>query len=264
MRRADARPGLIVLLTLLTVPLAAQSSSGPGRTEPAAQGAAALPDARAVIERHIKAAGGRDVLSAAKSRRASGTIAMPATGLSGTVEIFEAAPNKTKQRMTLAGVGDVQQGYDGTIGWSIEPIMGPRLLQGRELEDLKEEADFHGDLSYDTRFSSMKTVERTEFDGRPCYKLLLVRRNGLEETHYYDVSTGLRAGTSATRETAMGSMPLTTVESDYRQFGRARYPTKLATTMMGTQMIITIAEVEFDKVDPAVFEPPAEIKALIK
>jgi hypothetical protein len=62
----------------------------------------------------------------------------------------------------------------------------------------------------------------------------------------------------------MGAMPLTTVESEYRQFGRARYPTKLTTSMMGTQMIITIAEVEFDQVDPAVFEPPAEIKALIK
>jgi hypothetical protein len=33
---------------------------------------------------------------------------------------------------------------------------------------------------------------------------------------------------------------------------------------MGVEQTITLSSVEFDKVDPAVFTPPAPIKALIK
>lgn len=262
MFRADARPGpaLVLLLLLLTLPLAAQSTPAPAQGAPAST----LPDAREVLERHIKAVGGREAFTVHKSRRVVGTLSMPATGLGGTIEILQATPNKTRQKMTIAGVGDIQQGFDGTTGWSMEPIMGPRVLQGRELDDLREEADFHGDLNYQSKYSSMKTVERAEFDGRPCYRIQLVRKRGGEETHYFDVGTGLRAGVSATREMAMGSVPVTVVESDYRQFGRGRHATKLTTSMMGTQMIITISDMEFDKVEPTVFELPAEIKALIK
>jgi hypothetical protein len=34
--------------------------------------------------------------------------------------------------------------------------------------------------------------------------------------------------------------------------------------MMGMQQVIIIASIEYDTVPPAAFEPPAEIKALIK
>jgi hypothetical protein len=34
--------------------------------------------------------------------------------------------------------------------------------------------------------------------------------------------------------------------------------------MMGMQQVITIASVEYDTVPPNAFEPPTEIKALIK
>ena len=34
--------------------------------------------------------------------------------------------------------------------------------------------------------------------------------------------------------------------------------------MMGQEQKITLTSIEYDKVDPSVFEPPAAIKALIK
>jgi hypothetical protein len=54
------------------------------------------------------------------------------------------------------------------------------------------------------------------------------------------------------------------VEADYKPFGKVLYPTRLTSTAMGVQQVLTVSGVEFDKVDPSVFEPPATIKALIK
>jgi hypothetical protein len=35
-------------------------------------------------------------------------------------------------------------------------------------------------------------------------------------------------------------------------------------TAMGVDQVLKLTTVEFDKVDPSIFEPPAQIKALLK
>ena len=61
----------------------------------------------------------------------------------------------------------------------------------------------------------------------------------------------------------MGKVTGTSVETDYQKFGKLLGPT-LKEQPHGGQQLITIKTVEHDNVSPAVFEPPAEIKALIK
>ncbi len=41
------------------------------------------------------------------------------------------------------------------------------LTQGKELAEKKFDADFYSDLHEDGRFASMKTVEKTTFEGTP-------------------------------------------------------------------------------------------------
>jgi hypothetical protein len=232
---------------------------------PAQQSApAVLPDAREVIQRHIEAIGGREAVMAHSSRHVTGTMSMPSTGLTGSFEMFEAKPNKAVMRMTLPGLGEFNEGFNGEIAWSINPVAGPTLLEGRQLEEKKLDADFFGDLNFEKRYASMKTVERVDFDGRSCYKVQLVRRDGGEDVQFYDLATGLRAGSIVNRETPLGSMNATIVEADYKRFGKVLYPTKLTNTAMNQQQVLIVENVRFDTVKPSDFEPPAVIKALIK
>ena len=62
----------------------------------------------------------------------------------------------------------------------------------------------------------------------------------------------------------MGPMQSTVVLSEYKKFGALLQPTTMKVSMMGTQMVMSISTVDYDKVDPTVFAPPAAIKALIK
>ena len=262
MRSSAVRRGVTAVFALLCAfPLAAQAPQTPPKE---AGTTAALPEAREVIERHIKAIGGRDVLMAQSSRHVTGTVTMPSAGLTGSFEVFEAKPDKAVMRMNLGGVGEMNEGFNGTVAWSMNPVTGPALLEGKQLEEKKLDADFFGDLHPEKRYTSITTVERVAFEGRPCYKVQLVRRDGGTDVQFYDVETGLRAGSIMTRESQLGALNATIVEADYKPFGKVLYPTRLTSTAMGVQQVLTVSGVEFDKVDPSVFEPPETIKALIK
>jgi hypothetical protein len=272
-RRGRALPHLIAA-ALLTFPsgttsirLNAQAAQAqtPQTVETAKPAApSALPSARSIVDRHVEAIGGRAAILSHSSTRATGTFSVVSAGMKGALEVFAAKPDKSVVKIKIPGLGDIEEGFDGTKGWSLSPMTGPMLLEGKQLEEKKFDADFYSDLHDEGRYASMTTVEQTEFDGRPCYKLKLVRKNGSEDFEFYDVKTGLKAGRMGTRETPMGTLTGTAVESDYKKFGKLLIPTIVKNTIMGVQQVITIETVEFDNVSAATFEPPAEIKALVK
>ena len=243
-------------------PPARPPKADPDVSRPSAS--ATLPSARSIIDRHIKAIGGREAILKHTSTHATGTVSIPSAGMTGTVEIFTAKPNKSMMKITLAGVGEVQEGFDGTTGWSLSPMSGPMLLEGKQLQEKRFDSDFYGELHDDSRYESMTTVEETTFDGRRCYKLQLVRKGGGEDIEYYDAQTGLKAGSTTTRETPMGTVTATTVESGYRKFGDILQPASVKQTLMGLQQVIALTTVEYDTVPESVFELPTQIKALIK
>ncbi|MGH9308166.1 MAG: hypothetical protein ACRD1U_02245, partial [Vicinamibacterales bacterium] len=212
----------------------------------------------------VEAVGGRQAILAHKSIYMKGSLSMPAAGIAGTIEVFSAAPNRLLMKVAIDGVGEVAEGFDGTHAWSISPMTGPMLQEGKALEQKRLDAEFHGELHPDSRYVSMTTEERTEFDGRPCYKVRLVRKIGGEDVEFYDVASGLKAGSITTRETPMGSITSTSIETDYRKFGDLLQPATLKQQIGPVQQVMTVAAVEYDTVQPAVFELPPAIKALVK
>jgi hypothetical protein len=258
MRPFVLRPGLALplVISLAMAPAGAQ----PGQPRPAA----GLPPAREVIDRYIREIGGREAILKQTSTHVRGTISISASGIVGTLEQFHARPNKFVQRLSLPGIGQEEQGFDGTVGWSISPLTGPSVLDGKQLEQLRFEADFYDELKAPERYASITTVEKTTFEERPVYKLRLVTKGGDEDIEFYDVETGLKAGAISTRESPMGPLVGTTSYAGYKQFGPLRQPSTTKLSMMSTQMVMTVLTLEYGTVDPAVFALPAPIKALLK
>lgn len=245
-------------------PAPSRPAPGAPRAKAPAPAAAALPSARSIIDRHITAMGGRKAILSHTSSHATGTISISGNGMTGVLDIYGAAPNKSLVKINLGGIGEMYEGFDGIHGWSVDPITGPSLKQGKELEEKKFDADFYIDLREEGRYATMKTVEKTTFDGRPCYKVSLVKKDGSEDFDFYDVETGLKAGASATRESPMGPVALTQVTTDYKKFAGLLVPTTLKQTAMGVEQVLKLTAIEFDNVPPTTFEPPTQIKALLK
>ena len=265
--RAGVAAGVLAV-TAFSTGLAAQfpAPARPPKTAAEAVQAdpAKLPSARSVLDRHVEAIGGRDAVLSHNSTSARGTLSMPAAGLTGTLEIYGARPNKTLLKVSIPGVGEVLEGFDGTHGWSLSPMTGPMLLDGKQLEEKRFDSDFYGELRGDERYASMTVLERTDFEGRACYKLRLVKKNGGEDIEFYDVATGLKAGSITTRESQMGTITGTQVTGDYKKFGNLLQPTRVRSSMGGMEQVITITAIEYDSVPASVFDMPAPIKALVK
>jgi hypothetical protein len=268
------RPGVAVpvLAFVISGPLQArgpqaQAPPKPAQTTPApAASAEPMPPARDIIDRHIKAVGGKEAILARTSAHIKGTVSMPSTGMTGTLEIFAAKPDRVFTRTTLQGIGEIQEGYDGKVAWSISPMMGASILDGKQLEQRKFESDFYSDLKPNERYKSITTLEKTTFAGRPCYKLRFVKPSGDEEFEFFDVESGLRAGGTSIRETPMGAMNSSITVSDYKKFGSVLEPTTMKVEIMGgmQQIVQTIETIEYNNVNPSVFELPAQIKAILK
>ena len=230
----------------------------------AAAPAAQLPSGSSVLERYLTAIGGRDALVSHRSVHASGTLTMPAAGLTGTLDIYAAAPNRTLLRVSFPGVGEVFEGFDGTHAWTLSAMSGPMLLEGKALEEKKFDSEFNSELRSDSRYQSVTTLEEVDFEGRRCYKVRLARKTGGEDIEFYDVVTGLRAGRIATRETLLGPVTSTMVLTDYKRVGNLVQPTTLRTQGGGVVQVIRISWTEYDRVPASIFELPPPIVALLR
>ena len=259
----------VALAALAPSALRAQGSALPAGTPAPAKAAAPaapavkLPAAREVLDRYVTAIGGRAQILKHSSRRVTGTLQVPAAGLTGTMTAATAKPNKMAVTVSIAGLGDMRQGYDGAVGWSMDPTQGPMVLTGKQLEQRKTQADFYNDLHESKSYSSMETVDVVDFGGGRAYKVQLVRASGDSLYELFDTQSGLLVGSITKQESPMGLMTITTTIGDYKAFGGVQLPTKVTQTFAtGQQVVVTIDGVEFDAVEPSTFDLPTEIKAL--
>ena len=254
-------------LATAAVLLALAGSLPPGASAqapaaPASQTAAALPSAEQILQRYRDAIGGEEAIRKHTARSVKGTFEIPAQGIKGDLTLFAAAPNLIRVVVTLPGLGELQRGFDGTLGWSIDPAIGPRLLKGRELDEFRHSADFYDELHEPEKFKSITVVGQTTFDGQQVYELKLVRDSGFEYTEYFSVDTGLIVGGKLNASSQMGQMPMTSVIAEYKEFGGMLLPTVTRQRMMGLEQVMTVASVSFDPVDPKMFELPPAIASL--
>lgn len=239
----------------------------------------ALPDARKVIEKHLRAIGHSEKTEAIKSVHTTGNLKIIGMGIGGTMEVYQARPNLFLTLSEMEGIGMVKSGYDGKVGWMDQGMLGPMLLEGFTLEQLRSMADF-GARYYDASlYEKAKTLARVEFEGQQCYKVRLVQKpyeTGDEEVrdkekslkfresfHYFSVGTGLLAGTTQLVSTMMGDMPSTEIIQEYKRFGDLLMASKVQQKVQGMIIESTTDSVVFDKVEMWVFELPKEIRALL-
>src|SRR5262245_10340509 len=109
--RNRLRSGVVVLVTLAVLPLVGTAQQATSAQQPASAAASAtLPPAKEILDRHLKAIGGRAAILARSSSRTTGKNEMPASGVAGTFEMYAAKPNKSLTKISLPGVGDIQEG----------------------------------------------------------------------------------------------------------------------------------------------------------
>jgi hypothetical protein len=232
-----------------------------GHAVPAAT-QAALPSGREIVQRHIRAIGGEGAFAVISSMRIRGRVEIPSQKIAGDLEVLSARPARMLYRVTVPGIGRIENGYDGTVGWSLSPVAGPELLTGRQLSEAADDAWFDGPLHAPGHVREITTLARTDFDGRPAFQVRVVFASGNEQVEYFDVNTGLQIGSEAARATPQGVVSTVNILRDYRRFGALLHAGTFIQRALGFEQIVTLTSCEYNVVPIIAFELPAEVRAL--
>lgn len=223
--------------------------------------AATAQTADELIAKSIDARGGKDKITAVKTLRMSGKMALP-QGMEAPFTAELARPNKMRRDFTIQGMTG-SMAYDGTSGWALMPFMGKKEaepLSGDDLKALEDEADFDGPLfDYKEKGHQVELVGKEDVDGSPAYKLKVTKKNGDVEYHYLDAEQYLEVKVEGKQKVRGQEVEGVSKLGNYKEVGGLIFPFSIESMQKGAPggMVITIDKIEVNPDVPASrFEMP--------
>jgi carboxyl-terminal processing protease len=142
--------------------------------------------AKQIVNRFIQTIGGEAALAQVKTRVATGTVELP-MDLNGTVEVYEAAPNRSSIIMNLKGFGTVRTIFDRTASWVQDPVRGYiQLWAGESNEDT-----FHRELALLRQINSLRFESKEKVGGEDCSVVVETVSGRVIQRLYFSDVTGL-------------------------------------------------------------------------
>jgi hypothetical protein len=191
-----------------------------------------------------------------------GRVELPAAGLTGTVESFLDRSGRSMQVIVIEGIGEMKQGTSSDFGWSLEPVMGARILTDKEFAERRDSESVPGMLRQASMIDEARTLARTTIDGQACVQVSIKWKSGRQTNECFSEQTGLLVSVSGTQSSQMGDVPYTSVMTDYRTVSGVTLPMRVVQRLAAQEFTIRFSEVRLEAVDPAKLALPSEIQAL--
>ena len=216
-----------------------------------------------LLEKNLKAMGGKDKLTALKSVKMTGKMKMGP--MEAPFVMTKARPAGLRVDFTIQGMTGTQA-YDGSTGWLLMPFQGnkdPQKMTEEQLKDIRTEADFDGPtFDYKAKGNKVEYVGKEDVQGTPAYKLKVTTKEGKESYIYFDAETYLHFRTEATRNVMGQDMEMETTIGDYKAVDGLYFPYSIETHAKGKEGMggqnIAIETIELNpKVDSSVFAMPS-------
>jgi hypothetical protein len=251
--------GSLFVLTFLVSAAVAQKpdSSKTPDPKPVAPPSVKLPAAKDVVEKYVKAIGGKDAYLKHRSRVESGTIELTPMGLKGTYENLSVSDNRVFSKISIDGFGDVLNSFDGKLGWSSNPAQGSRLREGKELEQFRHQSIYDREVNPEKAFTSLVVRGVENVGDRKTY-VLVGSTSGLpDEIIYFDVDSGLVLRRDNILLAPEGQQATTAFYEDYRDVGGVKWPFKTRAKTPAFELIFVVSEIKYDvPVEDSKFKRP--------
>jgi hypothetical protein len=194
---------------------------------------------------------GREAWATVQGLSEKGTADITFAGMSGSYQRHGGAPNKMRRVIDL-GMAKVDQGFDGSVGWAVQPTGRAQRLPAEQEKSLGESEQVGASFLGGSRCAKASVDFKETFDGVECWTLSITSKLGEERTEYVEVATGLRRG--AATKSPMGEPK--SMFRDYKAFEGKQIPTNVVQVTPQGDVILTTAEVSFTPPDPSLFKAP--------
>ncbi len=224
-----------------------------------------LPKAEDVLNRYIEATGGRAAQKNIRSQHSTGVVTVAGSGISGTIAIFQSAPDKAYSVISLQGGIKIEEGSDGQTAWEISTLQGPRIKTGDERAWALRDAAFNPHLRWAELYESAECTALDTAQGRECYRVVLTPREGKPVHHCYDRESGLLLMVSTILVSPMGEIPTETTLQDYRPVDGVVAPHALTHRVLTQEILVRIERILFNAEIPAGrYDLPQAVRELLK
>jgi zinc protease len=179
------------------------------------------PTVDSVLAKYVRALGGKSAFDKVTSRTMTADIA--AMGMSGDWNFAAKAPNKQVSSVETLGMVMLQDGFDGTVGWTRERNE-LRIKRGEELARARRDAQFNREVKMKTVYPNLVWKRTDKLDGQEVQVLESSPGGTSRERFFFSSQSGLLVR-QQTEFAAEGSNVLLDVRmSDYREFDGIKYP----------------------------------------
>ena len=213
-------------------------------------------NAQQVLDRMAQAMG---LANAAKIRtvQMTGTISYPAQGIQGRYEALYKAPNKTLIKLNIQGLGEVQQGYDGKVGWEKNPMTGLRELQGAELAQVRWSAESGASNDLRKTLRNPKLAGQEKVGNRNAFVITAQTTAGVPIKVYIDAQRYLPLRMDMEAATPQGKLNIATFLEDYRRVDGIMYPFTTRQSTAGIEAVVKTERIRHNvPIDDAIFRKP--------
>lgn len=216
-----------------------------------------------LLEKNLKAMGGKEKLTALKSVRMTGKMKMGP--MEAPFTMTKARPADMRVDFTIQGMTGTRA-YDGTTGWTLLPFTGnkdPQKMTEDMLKEVRADSDFDGPtFDYKAKGNKVEYVGKEDVQGTPAYKLKVTTKEGKESLVYLDAETYLAIRTEATRNVQGQDLEMETSIGDYKSVDGLLFPYSMESHVKGKEAMggqaIAIEKIELNpKVDSTIFAMPA-------
>jgi hypothetical protein len=170
-----------------------------------------------VLADYAQAVGGRDAWKRLRSMHAKRSLTVSGQGASGSEEHWATADGKNLGESTLTGVGSFQQGFDGRVAWSKDPIFGLRKLEGAELEDARINGAWNAETDLARLYVNVTSVPPPKNADASLECVELKRKVGSPSVLCFDPKTHLRAQQTGVQPSPGGEIPYKIEFGDWRE-----------------------------------------------
>jgi hypothetical protein len=224
--------------------------------------AADLPSPQGLFDAHVEAIGGRAAVEAQSDGTVTGSMEVVENGMKAEMQTASLGRNHALT-LKIPGVGDFRTGRLGDVVWSMDPMSGPRILEGKEREDLIEPLDPKHIMRDASLIEAATTTGLSDSEGRPCHRVEIAWKSGKKTVDCYGVEAKLLLSTESTTTTPMGELKQTSHFHDYKPFGPVKAAALTRVKAGGMTQIFRVVAYDATPPSPDVVALPVAIQTLV-
>ena len=211
-----------------------------------------------VVNKHVAAIGGKDVISKIKSQVVDADLSVMGSTLTSTSTILV---GKGFKNVANFNGQEIVQCVTPTGGWMINPLQGMSEAQPLPEDQVKAAQsafDLGGDLyEYKTKGSKVELAGNENIEGVNAIKLKLTNKDGKESLYFIDPATYYVVKRETTASVNGQDMTTTATFSNFKKTDIGFVMPFTTVSNQGFEITINVNKVEFNKdIDPKVFEMP--------